>query len=207
MKNVIISIFKEESKAYETLSELKNRVGSSTVITAGIIKNENGNLLIKDGYNFDDYGSNWAAGGLIGGLIGIIGGPLGVLLGGSMGTLVGSGIDLDNQDETLKVGQQIISKLKNYQLALIMLVDEPSTNEIDDFLLSYNCDTIIRESYIDVQAEIYQAEELEERLAKEARQKVKAEKKEKWHKEAENKQIELDHKMDSIKKKIKSVFD
>lgn len=207
MKNVIIGIFKEESKAYETLSELKNRSGSSTVITAGIVKNENGNVLIKDGYNFDDYESNWAAGGLIGGLIGIIGGPVGVLLGGSMGTLIGSAVDMSTANESFNIAHQVISKLENNQLALFIMAEEPSHSELNDFLLSYNCDQIIRESYIDVQVEIYQAQELEERLAKEANKKIREEKKEEWHYKAEEKQIELDKKVDNIKEKIKSIFD
>lgn len=207
MKNIIIGIFKEESKAYETLSELKSRSGSSTVITAGIVKNENGNVLVKDGYNFDDYESNWAAGGIIGGLIGIIGGPIGILLGGSMGTLIGSAVDMSNADESFNIGRQVVSKLQNNQLALIIMAEEPSIDELDEFLFKYDCDQIIRESYVDVQVEIYQAQELEERLAKEANKKIREDKKEEWRHKAEEKQDELDKKVDNVKTKIKSIFD
>lgn len=202
MKNVIIGVFAEESKTYQTLSELKTRAGSSVVLTAGIVKNENGHLQVKDGYNFDDYGSNWATGGLLGSLIGILGGPVGVLAGGSLGTLIGTGVDADSIGDSVSIVHKIGSKIDNYQLGLMLIVDEPTTHELDHFLYDHGCSTIIRESYVDVQTEIYQAQELEEHLAKEAKKKLREEKKEKWRSKAEARQQELQEKIDQFKEKL-----
>jgi len=203
MKNVIIAIFSEESKTYEALSELKSRSGSTLVLTAGVVKNVNGNLTVKDGYNLDDYGANWATGGLLGGVIGLLGGPVGVLLGGGLGTLIGSGVDASQADDTVNILKQVTSNLGNYELALLVIADENNNNELNQFFRTHGSSHIIRESFIDVQTEVYQAQELEEHLAKEAKRKIREEKKAKWRAQAEAKQQELQDRFEEVKERMK----
>ena len=176
MKNVIVSIFSEESKTYEAMSSLKSKAGTTDVECASIIKNSNGHITLRDGFG-DDSDDNWATGGLLGALIGLLGGPIGMLLGGSLGMLIGGSVDISDADSTDSVIRQVIAKLSNYKLALVIIADEVNPGELDEFLKSYGANEIIRESYIDVKSEVIEAEKVEKDMAKEAKHRIKMEKK------------------------------
>ena len=176
MKNVIVSIFSEESKTYEAMSSLKSKTGTTEVDCASIIKNSNGHITLRDGFG-NDFDDNWATGGLLGALIGLLGGPIGMLLGSSIGILIGTSVDMSDADSTNSVIRQVIAHLGNYKLALVIIADEIAPDELDDFLNSYGANEIIRESYIDVKNEVIEAEKIEKEMAKEAKRRVKSAKK------------------------------
>ncbi|MGG5314490.1 hypothetical protein [Enterococcus sp. AZ072] len=199
MKNVVIAIFNEESQTYESLSELKQDSQSLGIIAAGIIKNTGKSLEIKDGFDLSQYEENWATGGLIGGLIGILGGPVGILLGSGLGMTIGSGFDLDELDDNQSILKQVGKELEADKLALISIIDETNTELLDHQLMKNGAVRIIRKSYVDVQTEIYENQELEKHLAKEAHAQMKKEKKAKWKAMAEAKQQELVDRLKHLK--------
>lgn len=195
MKNILVTIFNEESQTYEGLSQLKQGSQALGVIASGIIKNNRGTLEIKDGFDVSDEQDNWAAGGLIGGLLGILGGPVGILLGSGLGMTIGSGFDLDDIEDHQSILIQVSKELKGNRLALITIAEESDNQLIDKRLIEAGAHKIIRKSYVDVQTEIFENQELEKQLAKEARQQLKQEKKAKWRAMAEAKQQELTDKL------------
>jgi Protein of unknown function (DUF1269). len=178
MKNIVVSIFSEESKTYEAMSYLKSRTGTTDVNCASIIKNENGHITLQDGFG-DDINDNWATGGLLGSLIGLLAGPLGMLLGGGLGMLIGGSVDASDADSTNSVIRQVIAKLSNYKLALVIVADEASSAELDAFLNSYGANEIIRASYTDVRAEVLHAQDVEKEMIKETKRRLREERREK----------------------------
>ena len=202
MKNVVAVVFEEESSTYEVLSALKTREGTSSVLTASVVKHANGEIIVEDGYTIDNDSDNWALGGLIGGLIGILGGPIGILLYGSVGALVGSAVDSENIENTGSVLNEVATHLGKNKTALLLIADEHSENELNQFFAVYHPLRVVREPYLTVQTDVYQAEELQEELAREAKRKIKEEKKDKWKDKAQQKQKELEDKFNQIKEKL-----
>lgn len=203
MKNVIAVTFSDETKTYEVLSDLKLKGGDSTIISAGIMKNENNNLVIKDGFVMgdEDFSYDWAIGGLLGGLVGILGGPIGILLGASLGGLTGALVDREEADDEQDILTNFASKTANNTLTLIALVNEEDEAELDSFFSQYDTTSITRESFVSVQAEVYKAEALQGELAKETRKKMREDKMETWKSKAEEKQKEIREKLDSFRSK------
>lgn len=176
MKNVIVSIFNEESKTYEAMSHLKSKTGTTVIDSASIIKNVNGHITYQDGFG-DNIDDRWATGGLIGALIGLLGGPIGMLLGSSLGILIGGVADASDADSANSVIRRVIAELGNYKLALVIVADEVTGDELDEFLTSHGSCKIIRESYIEVKNEVIEAESVERDMAKEAKRRLKEERK------------------------------
>lgn len=204
MQNVIIVIFQEESKTYQALSELKTRIGSSTVVEAGILKKVGGSVVVKDGYRWNtDIGSKWATGGLIGGLIGVLVGPLGMLLGASIGMMVG-GISEINKQQLDRMGliHEVSARLDEGNLALVAIADEQNAEELDTFFSHYNAITIIRRDVKFVHEEICQAQEAEKELQKQAHEKMSEEKKAEWHEKAEEIEEKIKEEVEKIKEKF-----
>lgn len=202
MENVIIAVYENESTTYQVLSELKNRTGSSTVLVAGAIQNIGGSVVIKDGWSNGDSGTSWASGGLIGGLVGMLGGPVGMLMGGSLGMLVGSVADADDAMDDNSIIQKVAHDLKDQHLALIVLAQEESPLELDGFLTHYGSTQIIRRDVAAVQAEIYQAEEAQKELQKQARAKMREEKKTEWRQKAADVQSKIKQDIEKVKEKL-----
>ena len=176
MKNVVVSIFSEESKTYEAMSYLKSRTGTTEVDCVSVIKNENGHITVQDGFGSDS-DDHWATGGLLGALIGLLGGPIGMLLGSSLGMLIGGSVDMSDVDSTSDVIRQVIAKLGNYKLAMVIIAEEITPNELDEFLKSHGANAIIRESYSVVKEDVIHAEKVEKDMAKEAKHRMREEKK------------------------------
>jgi uncharacterized membrane protein len=132
-KNVVVVRFTEPSKAYQTLSALKEADASGRigVESAAIVeRTPDGELQIPDGT--DNVGLvGTASGSLLGMLIGVLGGPVGVLLGWGAGAMMGGAFDIDRavtSDEALAV---LGTAIPVGSTAVIASVEEPAVEVID----------------------------------------------------------------------------
>ncbi|MBP2966901.1 DUF1269 domain-containing protein, partial [Acinetobacter baumannii] len=138
--------FENQAKAFEVLSELKTQQNSFNVPSAGIIVKDQGNLLVKDFFNFDGNFDHWAVGGIIGSFIGIIGGPLGEMLGASLGGLLGSAADVDEAVHKSDIFTEIASTLNENSLYLVVLIKDDGEELFDTYLKNQEASEIYRES-------------------------------------------------------------
>ena len=173
-QNIVVSLFKVESEAYQALTELKQTPGSenSYVAAACLVKKENGSVKVLDGF---DTGSNTsddtAKGGLIGALVGILGGPIGVLLGGSLGLLIGSTVDTDDALLNASMLEQITGKMEDGEVAIIGHGFQENEETLDRRFIKF--DTVIaRFDAAAVAAEVDEAQKMQEEMARQARQEV-----------------------------------
>lgn len=195
MENVITVNFKETSKAYEVLSDLKTSNSSFRILSAGIVENKDGALATKDGFSRESTGANWATGGLIGGLLGIIGGPLGMLFGGSLGMMLGDLGDLNEITDKTDTFNNIAEEIKMNDTVLLILIQEEDSKLLDSYLFDNGAEKVNRESLSSIQQKIVAAERVQEELEVEAKKKMREQKKE-----------EIKEKTDSKIDEIKSHF-
>ena len=204
-QNIVVSLFKVESEAYQALTELKQTPGSenSYVAAACLVKKENGSVKVLDGF---DTGSNTsddtAKGGLIGALVGILGGPIGVLLGGSLGLLIGSTMDTDDALLNASMLEQITGKMEDGEVAIIGLAFEENEETLDRRFIKF--DTVIaRFDAAAVAAEVDEAQKMQEEMARQARQELRNEKKEERKEKKEEKKAKLNAEWEGVKSKFK----
>jgi uncharacterized membrane protein len=171
--NVIAVSFKDDRKAYNALTSLKEldsqerlRVAEAVVVERG----EDGQVVEKDRVE-STFLPGAAGGGLIGLLIGILGGPLGVLVGGTYGLFVGSLFDLSDITEADSALAQISGSVRLGHTALVAVVDERSP-EVVDTVMSDLDGTVTRRPVADVEAEIAAAESAERKAKEEARKEL-----------------------------------
>ena len=75
MENLVISIFNTESEAYQSFADLKafRQTPTTKVAQIALVKNENGHIVEKERYDFEDSSTNAALkGGLVGAVVGLI---------------------------------------------------------------------------------------------------------------------------------------
>ena len=179
-QNIVVSLFEVESEAYQALTQLKQNPGDekSFISAAALVKKENGVIRSLDGF---DSGANttddMAIGGVVGALFGVLGGPIGVLLGGSYGMLVGSAFDSDDAMMGASMLEQIAKKMVDGEVAIIGLVYEEDETIFDQKLAGFKT-TIARFDAVDVAAEVEEARQLEDEMARQARKELRDEKKE-----------------------------
>ena len=92
MENLVVSIFNTESEAYQSFADLKafRQTQTTKVAQIALVKNENGHIVEKERYDFEDSTTDATLeGGLLGAVIGLLGGPIGVLFGYGIGSLYG----------------------------------------------------------------------------------------------------------------------
>ena len=178
-QNIVVGLFEVESEAYQAMTELKQNPGDekSYVSTAALVKKENESLRTLDAF---DTGANttddMAIGGVVGALFGVLGGPVGVLLGGSYGMLLGSAFDTDDALANASLLEQIAGKMENGEVAIIGLAYEEDEAILDEKLSGFKT-TIARFDAADVAAEVEEAQQLEEEMARQARKELRDEKK------------------------------
>jgi len=192
-ENLILVNYKVESEAYQALSELKRDTSNANYILsqAAIVKKENGKLNIMDGFvnggTIDD--DTWK-GSLIGSLVGILGGPLGVLLGGSMGMLIGGAVDANDMAENASLLEKAGDSILDGETAIILLAQEEYETALTAKLNNFEV-TITRFDAAEVAAEVEHAREVEKQMAKEAREKLRAERSETFKETVAKKSEEL----------------
>jgi uncharacterized membrane protein len=172
-QSVIAVSFEDDGNAYKALT-LLGELGSQHRIDVQeavvVARGEDGQVVVKDRLESPSLAGT-ATGGLLGLLIGIIGGPLGVLVGGTYGLLVGSLFDIYDADAADSALGSISSSVKVGHMALLAVVDEPST-EIVDAAMSDIGGTVARRPLAEVEAEIAAAEDAERKAKREARKEL-----------------------------------
>ena len=193
MKESVITVnFDVESEAYQALSEIKRHPDGSGyfVSAASLIKKENGHIVLKDGFDTGIDTTDDAA----------YGSPLGVLFGGSMGALVGSTVDADDAMQSASLIEQVCTDIRDGGTALIALVQEDDDMRFERAFDPFKVE-IIRHDAAEVAEEVEKAQALERKMAKEARAKLRAEKKAEWNAMVENKRQEIRQFFDRLRQK------
>ena len=204
-QNIVVSLFKVESEAYQALTQLKQYPGDekSYVSAAALVKKENGSLSILDAF---DTGTNtaddMAIGGLVGALFGILGGPIGVLLGGSYGALIGSAVDADDALLNASMLEQIAGKAVDGDVGIIALAFEEDEAILDQKLSRFDT-TIARFDAADVAAEVEEARMLEDEMARQARKELRDEKKAERKDKRDEKKAKLSAEWEGFKARFK----
>jgi uncharacterized membrane protein len=194
--NVIAVSFDPDSNAYEALSTLKELDAQRQLglqAAAVIVREDDGNVTIKDQIGSDTY-MGAASGGTLGLLIGILGGPLGVLIGGTYGVLVGSLVDLNEVEDSESVLTQISASARPGHATLLAEVAEQSPDVVDAAMERLN-GTVLRRPVADVEAEIAAAEKAQRQAKREAT-------KELIHERHEHTKEQVHAKLDELKAKL-----
>ena len=179
MENVITALFSEENEAYRAFSEIKQGMVSQSCIIAhlGLLKKQDGHIVVADaadsGVTTTD---DTRFGGMMGMLIGIMGGPLGMLFGMAMGSMIGRIKDIGDAKKGVSLIEQVCTKLRDGDVALIALAQEADEKMFDAKLSPYKVE-ITRDPAAEVAAEVEQAVKLQEELASDARKKLREAKK------------------------------
>ena len=192
-ENLILANYKVESEAYQALSELKRETTNAnyTISQAVIVKKENDKLTIMDGFvNGAMNGDDTWKGSLIGSLVGVLGGPLGVLLGGSMGMLIGGAVDANDMADNASLLEKAGDSIFNGGTAIILLAQEEYETALTAKLNNFEV-SITRFDAAEVAAEVEHAREIEKQMAKEAREKIRAERTEEFKETVAQKSDEL----------------
>ena len=201
MESIISAVFKEESKGYQAITELrKEPVGDGLVVSQAVLaKKERGMINVLDSFDTGlAVADDTFTGGLVGGLIGILGGPLGVLLGGSIGSLVGSAMDVDDAVGRSSLIEKVMEMFQDGEVALVALIQEDVEGALDRAIAMVEPEIteIIKLDAAEVAEEIRQAKELQKEMEKEARQRIR-----------EQKQKEISDEIEKNRQKIKANFE
>jgi uncharacterized membrane protein len=194
--NVVVVTFRDDDKAYEALSTLKqlDAQGRAKLLGAAIVtRGDDGHVVVKDEVSGEDWAGT-AGGGLIGVLVGILGGPLGVLLGGATGVLLGSLWDLDDVDETESALSEVSKTVQVGRTTLLAHMIEAHT-EIIDADMAPLTGTVVRRPVYEVEAEIADAQEAQREAKKAARAKLIKTREQKTRADAHAKVEELKSKL------------
>ena len=178
--NVIVAVFKVESEGFQAFTELKQAAAGEKYLVnaAALVKKEKDTYNVLDGF---DSGKNTKddtiIGGTIGMLLGIIGGPIGMLLGGTYGALIGMSVDAGDALFGASMLEQIVAKLDDGMVAIIALASEESQDPLDEKLSKF--DTVIaRFDAKAVSDEVNEAYEMQSELARQARMKLRKDRRE-----------------------------
>ena len=195
-RNVIAVTFEEEANAFEAFSRLKELNSRDDIDLHGaavVAREDDGKLVEKDEYEDDNY-DDTVGGGLLGLLVGVLGGPIGVIVGGAAGLLVGSLSDEDEDDETDSALGELSKAIPVGPPGLLVDVSE-SDPEAIDAVMAHLKGTVLRRSFLDVEAELAAAEDAQREAKKKARHELR-EAREKKHKD------KIDAKIAELKAKL-----
>lgn len=208
MENIVVSIFRVESEAFQAFSELKQfgQTENTKLAQVSIVKNEDGIIKVKDSFDLmNSFGSDYFEGGLIGSLIGILGGPLGVLFGFAVGGTIGASIDLDKELANSALITTVSENLINGEAAIIALVQENDESVLNAIFDKYQT-TIARWDIATVSAEVESALQIQQDLAHQAKARLIADRKEARHEKFDKLKADIKEKFDKLKADIKEKF-
>ena len=179
MENVALVVCEVESEAYQAFSELKNDAVNSayTILQIAVVKNRDGRIITTDGFDSGtDSTDDTFKGGLIGLLVGILGGPLGVILGGATGALIGNIKDTRDVNKNASLLEYISTQLTPDETGLVILIQENDESALNLRLSKYD-DTIVRFDAAKIADEVEQQEAIDKELRREAKERLKAQRK------------------------------
>ena len=200
MENVVTVVFDVESEAYQSFIDLRNKpFGEDFIVAeAALMKREGDAIRVIESFDAAGVTSDDTATGIVvGSLVGILGGPLGVLLGASVGALTGSMYDANDAVNSASMLEATAAKLYDNEAAIIALVqeEEPAFDAAFEGLEV----TIIRQFAADVFDEVERAREVEIDLANQARERMRAEKKEARKERRDDRKASIAARFDAIK--------
>ena len=208
MENIVVSIFRVESEAFQAFSELKQfgQTENTKLAQVSIVKAEDGIVKVKDSFDLmNSVGSDYFEGGLIGSLIGILGGPLGVLFGFVAGGTIGASTSLDKELAKSELITTVSEKLTNGEVAIIALVQENDESVLNAIFEKYQT-IVARWDIATVSAEVESALEIQKDLAHQAKARLIADKKEARHEKFDKLKADIKEKFDKLKADIKEKF-
>ena len=208
MENIVVSIFRVESEAFQAFSELKQfgQTENTKLAQVSIVKAEDGIVKVKDSFDLmNSAGSDYFEGGLIGSLIGILGGPLGVLFGFVAGGTIGASVGLDKELANSALITTVSEKLTNGEVAIIALVQENDESVLNAIFDKYQT-TIARWDIATVSAEVESALQIQQDLAHQAKARLIADRKEARHEKFDKLKTDIKEKFDKLKADIKEKF-
>ena len=173
-RNVIAVTFEEEANAFEAFSRLKELNSRDDIDLHGaavVAREDDGKLVEKDEYEEDNY-DDTVGGGLLGLLVGVLGGPIGIIVGGAAGVLVGSLFDEDEDVETHSALGEISKAIRVGPPGLLVDVSESGPEAIDAVMAHLN-GTVVRRSFLDVEAEVAAADDAQRAAKKKARHELR----------------------------------
>ena len=162
-ENLLIVNYKNESDAYQALTELEALNDYYFIDQAAIVKKENGEYVVKEDYDSGvKTADDTVKGGLIGGLLGLLGGPVGVLLGGGAGAAIGGIKDTADFLIDFDLADYAFAHIGEGETVLLLLADEKGNAALNEKLNAFDV-TIRRFSVSAVENELKRAAELEAR--------------------------------------------
>ena len=132
MNKLIITVFKDETNAYEGVKALKqlHAEGSLTLYASAVIaKDAKGAISIKQQADQGPLGT--VLGMTTGSIIGLVGGPAGVVAGAAAGTLLGSLYDIAEIGISGDFWAEALKQLSPGKVAVIAEVDEDWVTPVD----------------------------------------------------------------------------
>jgi uncharacterized membrane protein len=170
------------------------------VAEAALMKREGDAIRVVDSFDAAGVTSDDTATGIVvGSLVGILGGPMGVLLGASVGALAGSVHDANDAVNSASMLEATAVKLYDNEAAVIALVQEEEP-AFDAAFEGIDV-TIIRQFAADVYDEVERAREVEADLANQAKERMRAEKKEARKERRDDRKASIAARFDSMKEK------
>ena len=162
-ENLLIVNYKNESDAYQALTELEVLNDYYFIDQAAIVKKENGEYVVKEEYDSGvKTADDTVKGGLIGGLLGLLGGPVGVLLGGGAGAAIGGIKDTADFLKDFDLADYAFAHIGEGETVLLLLADEKGNAALNEKLNAFDV-TIRRFSVSAVLNELKRAAELQAR--------------------------------------------
>lgn len=204
MESVISIVFKVESEAYQALAELRRQPVSERYIVsqAALVKKSGGQITLEDAFDTGaETNDDTVIGGLIGSLMGVLGGPLGMLMTGSLGALTGSIIDAGDAAYNASLLEKVSEQFVDGEVAIIALTQETEPNALDEKLTAFQV-TIVREDAAEVAEEVRRAEEIQAEMRREARRKLREEKKADFKQKVADGQAKIKADFEELKKKL-----
>ena len=162
-ENLLIVNYKNESDAYQALTELETLNDYYFIDQAAIVKKENGEYVVKEEYDSGvKTADDTVKGGLIGGLLGLLGGPVGILLGGGAGAAIGGIKDTADFLKDFDLADYAFAHIGEGETVLLLLADEKGNAALNEKLNAFDV-TIKRASVSAVENELKRAAELQAR--------------------------------------------
>ncbi len=186
MLNVIAAVFNHESEGYQAITALRNEpvLQGTAIMEMALVKNEDHTVKVCDGYRDGALTIKDASvGSLIGGLVGVIGGPIGVLLGGAVGAGTGGMKDMADAAAGQSLIENVAGKMYADTMSLIILAEEENEEQLDKQLEQYDVEVLRFDAAV-VAAEIEEARELQIEMQRQAKLRMREDKKEEYKEKA-----------------------